>query len=102
VGPCPTTPVALGAAWWDPVPPYNLQNFAKHGVASETAAEAFFDPFLCLTDAGTHAEDRLAFLGMTETSRLLFVVFTERQGERYRVISARPATRSERREYEGY
>ena len=77
-------------------------NLAKHGVAFETAAEAFFDPFLRLADASRHAEDRLAFLSMTETSRLLFVVFTERQGEQYRIISARPATRTERREYEGY
>lgn len=31
-------------------------NAAKHGVTFETTCEAFFDPFLSLTDAGRHEE----------------------------------------------
>ncbi len=75
-------------------------NLQKHGVSFELACQAFFDPFLRIMDAGEHDEERLAFTGMTETGRLLFVVHGEREGEVFRIISARPATRAERREYE--
>ena len=75
-------------------------NLGKHGVSFETAAEAFFDPFVRWTDAGEHAEERLAFLGMTEASRLVFVVYAERKVDVFRIISARPATPAERRTYE--
>jgi len=75
-------------------------NLGKHGVSFEAAAEAFFDPFLRLVDAGEHDDERIAFLGMTDASRLLFVVYAEREGDVFRIISARPATPAERREYE--
>lgn len=75
-------------------------NLGKYGVSFETAAEAFFDPFLRLVDAGEHEEERIALPGMTEASRLLFVVYAEREGDVFRIISARPATPAERREYE--
>ncbi|MDW7712617.1 MAG: BrnT family toxin [Deferrisomatales bacterium] len=75
-------------------------NLGKHGVSFETACEAFFDPFLRLTGAGDHDEDRLAFLGTTDRGRLLFVVYVERRHDVFRIISARPATPGERREYE--
>jgi uncharacterized DUF497 family protein len=75
-------------------------NLRKHGVGFETACEAFFDPFVRPADAGEHDEERLAFLGMTERGRLLFVVYVERDGDQFRIVSARPATPAERREYE--
>ncbi|MEW6488503.1 MAG: BrnT family toxin [Thermodesulfobacteriota bacterium] len=75
-------------------------NARKHGVAFESAAEAFFDPFLRLVDAGEHDEERIALLGMTEASRLLFVVYAEREDDVFRIVSARPATSAERRDYE--
>ncbi len=75
-------------------------NLRKHGVTFEEACEAFFDPFVMPADAGRHEEERLAFLGMTERGRLLFVVYTERGDDVFRVISARRATRTERRAYE--
>lgn len=75
-------------------------NRRKHGVEFETACEAFFDPFLRVVDAGDEGgEAREAILGLTVRWQLLHVVFVER-GESYRIISARRATRPERRLYE--
>jgi uncharacterized DUF497 family protein len=83
---------------WDPRKA--AANRRKHGVAFEEACEAFFDPFLRPADAGDEAgEDREAIFGLTVGWRLLHVVFVER-GEVFRIISARRATRPERREYE--
>ena len=61
---------------------------------------AFFDPFVRVMDAGSEDEARDAILGMTLDDRLLFVVHVEPGEEAYRIISARPATATERRFYE--
>ena len=74
-------------------------NIQKHEVAFEEAAEAFFDPFYQGGDVSTDNEKRDFILGYSLSQRLLLVVYTER-GERMRIISARPATRSERKLYE--
>jgi uncharacterized DUF497 family protein len=74
-------------------------NIQKHGVAFEKAAEAFFDPFYQEGDASTDDELRDFVLGYSLSQRLLLVVYTER-GERTRIVSARPATRAEKRLYE--
>ena len=76
------------------------RNLRKHGVSFERAAEAFFDPFLKALDANRNDEARDAILGMDETQRLLFVVHLVLEDERIRLISARKATREERRHYE--
>jgi uncharacterized DUF497 family protein len=74
-------------------------NVDKHGVTFEEAAEAFFDPFHQSGDASTADEQRDFVIGYSLSLRLLLVVHTER-GRRMRLISARPATRSERKLYE--
>ena len=76
-------------------------NLAKHGVRFEEAAEVFFDPFCQYGDATPEGvgEQRDFALGYSTTQRLVLVVSTER-GERTRIISARPATTSERKHYE--
>jgi uncharacterized DUF497 family protein len=68
-------------------------------VTFEEAAEVFFDPFYQSGDASTDDEQRDFIIGYSLSQRLLLVVYTER-GERTRIISARPATRSERKLYE--
>jgi uncharacterized DUF497 family protein len=75
-------------------------NLRKHGVPFEKACEVFFDPFLALVDAGDGEESREAAIGLTEDWSLLVVVHVVRQAGALRIISARPATASERREYE--
>lgn len=75
-------------------------NLLKHNVTFEEACEVFFDPFLVLVDAGDDEESREAAIGLTEDWSLLVVVHAARQASVLRIISARPATPSERRHYE--
>lgn len=75
-------------------------NVRKHGISFETACEAFFDPFVRVTDAGANTEARDAVIGMSENGRLLFVVHIEQDEDTFRLISARRATPAERRFYE--
>jgi uncharacterized DUF497 family protein len=74
-------------------------NLEKHGVRFEEAAEVFFDPFYQEGDATTNDELRDFILGYSLSQRLLLVVYVER-GLRNRIISSRPATRTERKLYE--
>jgi uncharacterized DUF497 family protein len=77
------------------------QNVENHGVTFEEAAEVFFDPFYQYGDATpVDADEQRDFiLGYSVAQRLLLVVYTERR-ERTRIISARLATRVERKQYE--
>jgi uncharacterized DUF497 family protein len=75
-------------------------NFSKHSLSFETACEAFFDPFFhIIDDEVVDGEERESLIGMTIGWQLLFVVYTIRN-ETIRIISARLATRHERRVYE--
>lgn len=76
-------------------------NTAKHKVSFEEAVTAFGDPLGRITDDPRHSADeqRFVLLGQSDRRRLLVVMFTERS-EAIRLISARKATRRERREYE--
>ena len=47
-------------------------------------------------------EFREAIIGMTVAWKLLYVVYTIRNEERFRIISARPVTKGERKKYEEY
>jgi len=74
-------------------------NSLKHGVTSEEAAEVVLDPFYVVGDASANDEDREFILGYSLAERWLLVVHIERSN-RIRIISARLATRTERRLYE--
>ncbi|MGB3757621.1 MAG: BrnT family toxin [Rivularia sp. (in: cyanobacteria)] len=74
-------------------------NLIKHGVNFEEAAEVFFDPFYQEGDASANNEQRDFILGYSLSQRLLLVVYVERNVVK-RIISARPATKNERRLYE--
>ncbi|WP_427158160.1 BrnT family toxin [Aliinostoc sp. HNIBRCY26] len=78
-------------------------NIEKHGVTFEEATEVFFDPFYQTGDANSinasSSEQRAFIIGYSLEQRLLLVVYVER-GLRTRIISARPATRTERKLYE--
>ena len=76
-------------------------NVAKHGVSFEEATAVFADPMsLTIPDpAHSQVEDRFIILGQPHRQRLLVVVHTER-GDSIRIISARRASRRERKNYE--
>lgn len=79
-------------------------NARKHGVGFDIAALAFADPFALIEeDRVEGGELRWRTLGMAQGVLLLLVAHTIRDEddvEVIRIISARPATRPERRKYE--
>jgi hypothetical protein len=76
-------------------------NLHKHGIAFETACEVFFDPFLRMIDPeNLDGQIREAIIGLTMNWKLIYVVYTMRKGDIFRIISARSVTRYERRSYE--
>jgi uncharacterized DUF497 family protein len=76
----------------------NRRNLAKHGISFEEAARIFAGPvFREVDDRRTYGEVRLRAYGMV-AGRLLCVVYTVRGGC-VRIISARRASRVERRTY---
>ena len=81
--------------------PKAAANLAKHRVTFDEAKTVFADPLGRITDDPRHSEgeEGFALLGQSDRHRLLVVMFTER-GETIHLISARKATRRERREYE--
>jgi uncharacterized protein len=86
---------------WDQ---WNIQkNETKHGVSRLEAESAFYDPRYKLFEDVRHStarELRYLLYGRSVENRLLTVGFTLRDA-RIRVITARHASRKERRIYEG-
>ena len=76
-------------------------NLRDHGLSFEEAATALEDELALTGDDPDHSIDeaRQITFGVSSAERLLVVSYTER-GERIRIISARLATRSERKLYE--
>lgn len=81
-------------------------NLNKHGVAFEDAALVWADPLHLLRfDRAEGSEERWHALGMAAGVLLLLVVHTypyaEEEEDVIRIVSARRATKGERRAYEG-
>ena len=85
---------------WDPAKA--AANRRRHGIDFAEAATVFADPLSLTIPDPDHSvsEDRFLLLGRSEQDRLLVVVHVERTTDEIRIISARPATRSERHAYE--
>jgi uncharacterized DUF497 family protein len=77
------------------------ENLTKHGVSFSEASTVFADPLsrTILDPLHSEEEERLVILGQSGLQHTLVVVHTYR-GEVIRIISARPATSRERRDYE--
>jgi uncharacterized DUF497 family protein len=84
---------------WDPQKA--SANLAKHEVSFEEAATVFGDPLGRIVADPRHSfeEERFVLLGLSKRRRLLAVMYVERR-ETVRIISARRATPSERRNNE--
>ena len=87
---------------WDPKKA--AENAAKHGVTFELAAKAFDDPdaFFFFDSAHSKGEIRERVLGVADDSGVVLVVYTVREGDVFRIISAREATRREKLIYAQY
>ena len=76
-----------------------LGNYRKHGVSFAHAEQALHDQkAITIEDPDATDEQRFVTLGMDALGRVLVVVHAERD-ERIRIISARKASRGERRQY---
>lgn len=85
---------------WDPRKA--AWNLKKHGVSFQEATSVFRDPLSITISDPDHFDSELRFvdLGLSHRGRLIVVSYTER-GDNIRIISARRASRSEQKEYEG-
>ena len=79
------------------------ENLRKHGVSFDEASEVFYDPLGSIFNDEEHSDEELReiVIGHTYHHRLLLVSFTERP-HATRIISARPVTVYERKDYEDY
>jgi uncharacterized DUF497 family protein len=78
----------------------NRVNIQKHGLDFADAADLFASPMLIsLDEREEYDEDRWIGLGMLKT-RVIVVVYTERDEDTIRIISLRKALRHERERYE--
>ena len=77
------------------------KNVRKHDVSFEEAVSVFHDPLAVTGSDPDHSEDEQRFVtfGISSGGRLLVVCNTDHRGA-IRIISARRATRTERRIYE--
>ena len=76
----------------------NRINKEKHGISFETAAFVFDDENYIEMYDFEHSIDEDRYIAIGQVGDVLFVVFTERK-ENIRLISARLATKAERRLY---
>jgi uncharacterized protein len=89
---------------WDPEKA--ASNQAKHGVSFEEAMGVFADPLASsiVDPASPAGEERWVTIGLNPRQRLLVVVHTHAEVTddivAIRIISARQATKNERRQYE--
>lgn len=74
-------------------------NARKHGITFEEAATVFSDPLAVIIEDENHPENS-RIIGESIAARILLVVFVGRDRDLVRLISARRATRHERRRYE--
>jgi uncharacterized protein len=89
----------VGLVEWDPRKAKS--NEKKHGVSFLEAVSVFGDP-LDVTFADllhSQEEERFITIGQSFKGQILYIAYTTRGG-RVRIITARKATRQERRDYE--
>jgi len=77
------------------------RNIKKHGITFKEAATVFSDNLADTFYDPDHSvkEDRYILIGLSESRNILVVAFTARN-DIIRIISARKATKKERRYYE--
>ena len=86
---------------FDNDPAKAAHNLKKHNVSFEEAASVFGDPMSYTFADPDHSigEERWLMFGLSQMNRVLAVIYTHRRGK-YWIISARLATKHERKIYE--
>ncbi len=74
------------------------KNIAKHHIDFTTASHVFDDPYYIEMYDIDHSIEEERYIAIGKVDEILFVVYTERK-ENIRLISARLATKTERRLY---
>ena len=84
---------------WDPAKAE--RNLKDHGVSFDDATTIFRDTLSITISDPDHSdsENRFIDIGMSHRMELLVISYTERK-DKIRIISARRATRAERKNYE--
>ena len=83
---------------WDPAKARS--NLTKHGISFSDVETAFYDQYaISISDPGVSTEERFILVGTDALGTIVVVVYTYR-GNSIRIISARKATKSERKSYE--
>jgi uncharacterized DUF497 family protein len=82
---------------WDPRKA--ASNVRKHGVSFEEASTVFADRHARIAEDAVHP-DRALIVGESIARRILVTVYVEIEADETRIISARKASRPERRVYE--
>ncbi|MBW1694444.1 MAG: BrnT family toxin [Deltaproteobacteria bacterium] len=82
---------------WDPEK--DKSNIKKHRVRFADAASVFQDNFAITIDDDNQEEQRFVTLGMDAFGRVLVVIYTWRD-DNIRIISAKKATPTQRKQYE--
>jgi uncharacterized DUF497 family protein len=77
------------------------KNLVKHNIDFNEATTVFYDPLAFIFDDEPHSENekRELIIGTSNKNKLLIVSFTEKNNN-IRIISARKATRNEKKDYE--
>jgi len=76
-------------------------NTKKHNVSFADAESVFYDDLaIHQEDLDSESETRFIAIGMGSADQVLVIIYTQR-GDAIRLISARKATRSEVKYYEG-
>ena len=84
---------------WDPLKADS--NLYRHGIDFADATSVLEDMHALTVVQHHDDEDRFASIGLDTFGRILVVIYTWRGVDTIRLISARPATRAERKQYEG-
>jgi uncharacterized protein len=80
----------------------NQRNIEKHGISFDEAISLFLHPAIRSVDKRfSYKETRYQLIGITNDLVAVSLICTIR-GDRIRIISARPAERKERKDYDAY
>lgn len=75
-------------------------NLVKHGISFQEAQTVLFASASVTIDDKDHPEERFITIAFSEKLNLLVVVYAYRFDDEIRIISARKATKKERKFYE--